>query len=235
MIQGVMFDFSGTLFRIHPVADWFASLGSEADGLTPDQRADCVQRLTVTGALPGGPPPVTAPPGWRERDMDAPRHRAAYTAQTRAALLPAFGPERSDALAAVLYENHLSPEAWQPYPDAERVLKELRRRGIPVAVVSNIGWDLRPVFVAHGLHALVDAYVLSFELEIQKPDPRIFRAACALLGTAPGETLMVGDDLPADGGATALGCAFHQVRPLPVDQRPDGLTGALALVAASRQ
>ena len=44
--------------------------------------------------------------------------------------------------------------------------------------MSNIGWDLRPVFRAHGLDAFVDAYVLSYEHGIQKPDGRLFRAAC---------------------------------------------------------
>ncbi|MEZ0090503.1 HAD family hydrolase [Streptacidiphilus sp. EB129] len=233
MIKGVMFDFSGTLFRIESVEEWFATLGSALDALTPAEHAECARRLTEYGALPGGPPPLAAPPGWYERDVDAARHRAAYTAQTRAALLPALGPERTEAWATELYQRHMSPTAWQPYPDAEAVLKELRRNAVPVAVVSNIGWDLRPVFVKHGLDAYVDAYVLSFELEIQKPDPRIFRTACELLGHAPAEVLMVGDDLPADGGAVALGCAFHQVDPVPVDQRPDGLTAALRRVLES--
>jgi HAD superfamily hydrolase (TIGR01493 family) len=134
-----------------------------------------------------------------------------------------------DALAAELYERHRSPDAWRPYPDAEAVLKELRRRGVRVAVVSNIGWDLRPVFVRHGLDGYVDAYVLSYELEVQKPDPRIFRTACELLGLPPEQVLMVGDDVPCDGGATALGCSFLQVEPLPVDLRPEALLRCLDL------
>ncbi|MHA6762873.1 HAD family hydrolase [Streptacidiphilus sp. PAMC 29251] len=235
MIKAVMFDFSGTLFHIESVAEWFDALALDlALDLSEDQRAACVRRLTDSGALPGGPPPLHAPAGWGERDLSAEHHRTAYTAQTRAALLPSFGPDRSDALAAELYERHKAAGAWRsPYPDAEPVLKELRRRGIPVAVVSNIGWDLRPIFVHSGLDPYVDAYVLSYELEIQKPDPRIFQAACALLGSTPEETLMVGDDLPADGGATALGCAFHQVQSLPVAERPTGLLPVLDLVSAA--
>jgi HAD superfamily hydrolase (TIGR01509 family) len=225
MIKGVMFDFSGTLFHIESVQEWFDTLPLD---LPEAERAACVQRLTVAGALPGGPQPLHAPEGWGERDISAEHHRRAYTAQTRAALLPTVGPERVDALAAELYERHRTAGAWRhPYPDAEPVLKELRRRGVPVAVVSNIGWDLRPIFVHSGLDAYVDHYLLSYELEIQKPDPRIFRTACDLLGLPPTEVLMVGDDLPADGGAVALGCAFHLVRPLPVAERPDGLLPVL--------
>ncbi|MEY9967765.1 HAD superfamily hydrolase (TIGR01493 family) [Streptacidiphilus sp. MAP12-16] len=232
MISGVMFDFSGTLFRIESVEEWFLTLGSDGglDGLDQAERTACVEQLTLAGAQPGGPQPQLAPAGWDQRDVDAPRHRAAYTAQTRAALLPTVGPDRADTLATALYERHMNPDAWQPYPDAEQVLKELRRRRAPVAVVSNIGWDLRPVFVRHGLDAYVDTYVLSFELQVQKPDPRIFRFACDQLGLTPAEVLMVGDDLRADGGARALGCAFRQVQPLPVAERPDQLIPALDLL-----
>ena len=64
------------------------------------------------------------------------------------------------------------------------VLGALRERGLGIGVVSNIGWDLRPVFRAHGLDALVDAYALCYEHGVQKPDARLFRAACDALGTA---------------------------------------------------
>jgi HAD superfamily hydrolase (TIGR01509 family) len=232
MIRAVMFDFSGTLFHIESVGEWFDALGLD---LPEAERDACVRRLTDTGALPGGPAPLHDPEGWSERDVSAERHRTAYTAQTRAALLPTVGPDRVDALAAELYENHKAPGAWRsPYADAEPVLKELRRRGVPVAVVSNIGWDLRPIFVHFGLDPYVDAYVLSYELEIQKPDPRIFQAACDLLGCVPEEALMVGDHIPADGGATALGCAFLHVLALPVADRPDGLLPVLDLVGPAR-
>ena len=228
MIKGVMFDFSGTLFHIESVAEWFDTLRLE---LPEAERAACVERLTTAGALPGGAPPLQAPDGWGARDVSAEHHRAAYTAQTRTALLPTVGPDRVDALAAELYERHQTPGAWRaPYADAEPVLKELRRRGIPVAVVSNIGWDPRPIFVHAGLDQYVDAYVLSFRLKVQKPDPRIFLAACDLLGRPPAEVLMVGDDLPCDGGATALGCAFLKVEPLPVALRRDALLPVLDLL-----
>lgn len=132
----------------------------------------------------------------------------------------------------VLYDRHMSPAAWRPYPDAAEVLAELRARGVPVAVVSNIGWDLRPVFAAHGLAELVDAFVLSYEFGRQKPDPAIFLAACEALGVAPQDTLMVGDDREADGGAAALGCPVHFVdhlltayhRRAARGARPAGLT-----------
>jgi putative hydrolase of the HAD superfamily len=125
----------------------------------------------------------------------------------------------------------MSPAAWAPYPDAAEVLRTLRERGVPVGVVSNIGWDLRPVFREHGLDPYVDVYVLSYEHGIQKPDPRLFATACEALGADSHRTLMVGDDRRADGGAAALGCGVHFVDHLPVAERPDGLRPVLDLVA----
>ncbi|MER6319637.1 HAD family hydrolase [Streptomyces sp. NPDC001581] len=229
MIKGVMFDFSGTLLRIESTGEWLAAaLAATGVSLAEGEFDETVRRLTEYGALPGGPSPRQVPAHletlWHERDMSAEQHRAAYGGLARAAGLPA--PE----LLAALYDRHMSPAAWRPYPDTGPTLRELRRRGLPVAVVSNIGWDLRPVFRAHGLDELVDTYVLSFELGVQKPDPEIFRVACGRLGPAPADVLMVGDDRHADGGARALGCPVHFVDHLPADQRPAGLEPVLGLL-----
>jgi HAD superfamily hydrolase (TIGR01549 family) len=109
-------------------------------------------------------------------------------------------------------------------------LTELRDRGIPVAVVSNIGWDIRPLFAYREIP--VDAFVLSCEHGVQKPDPRIFEIALRALGREAGQTLMVGDDPQTDGAAADSGVAFHQVENLPVDQRPDAIAEVLSLSAA---
>ncbi|MER6205899.1 HAD-IA family hydrolase [Streptomyces sp. NPDC001642] len=114
-------------------------------------------------------------------------------------------------LADALHGRSQVSEAWLPYPDTGEILRSLRGRGIPVAVVSNIGWDIRPVFRDHRVDALMDAYVLSFECGVKKPDPRIFQTACDRLGVAPDDALMVGDEPVADIGAAGLGCRVHLV------------------------
>ncbi|MFF1690346.1 MULTISPECIES: HAD family hydrolase [unclassified Streptomyces] len=229
MIKGVMFDFSGTLFHIESVPHWLEAVVSEAGlDMSEDELAACAGRLAEAGALPGGPPPRALPTHldtlWRERDLSAERHRAAYTALAREASLP------SVELADALYDRHRTPAAWRPYPDTEATLRALRERGVPVAVVSNIGWDLRPVFRDHGVHGLVDAYALSFEHGVQKPDPELFQVACDKLGLPPGEVLMVGDDRVADVGAAALGCQVHMVDHEPVECRPNALRAVLEVV-----
>ncbi|POX37680.1 hydrolase [Streptomyces sp. Ru73] len=227
--KGVLFDFSGTLLRIEPVTAWLRG-ALDATGVTmTDAEFDRTARdLDRAGALPGGSVPERLPDGlaelWRIRDRTADHHRELYTALARQVPLPA------EELYDTLYERHKAPAAWIPYPDAAEVLGTLRERGVATGVVSNIGWDLRPVLRAHGLDPLIGSYVLSFEHGIQKPDPRIFELACRELGLPPQDVLMVGDDRSADGGAQALGCGYFPVDHLPPADRPSGLRPLLDLV-----
>ncbi|WSQ13865.1 HAD-IA family hydrolase [Streptomyces sp. NBC_01231] len=229
-MAAVLFDFSGTLFRIESGESWLRAVLTQAELALPEpELLRAAQDLESVGALPGGafairPVPDELAPLWENRDKSAELHRAAYTGLARQVPLP------DPALHDALYDRHMTPAAWAPYPDAAEVLRTLRERGIGVGVVSNIGWDLRPVFREHGLDPYIDTYVLSYEHGIQKPDPRLFATACAALDADPRDVLMVGDDRRADGGATALGCGVHFVDHLPVTQRPDGLRPVLGLV-----
>ncbi|MER5470934.1 HAD-IA family hydrolase [Streptomyces sp. NPDC002685] len=228
-IKGVLFDFSGTLFRIESAESWLRAVLAETGHELPEaELARKARELESAGALAGGAPPALPVPArlaalWEVRDRSAEQHRAAYTGLSRTVSLP--DPGLHDAL----YDRHMTPAAWRPYPDAAEVLGALRGRGLAVGVVSNIGWDLRPAFREHGLDPYVGTYALSYEHGIQKPDPRLFAIACAALGIAPEDTLMVGDDRRADGGAAALGCAVHFVDHLPAADRPDGLRPVLDL------
>ncbi|MFG2632582.1 HAD family hydrolase [Streptomyces sp. NPDC048362] len=228
-MAAVLFDFSGTLFRVESTESWLRAVLKETGVPLPEPRlAEAARALDAAGALPGGAEPVEVPEelaaAWAVRDESAELHRAAYTALSRRVPLP------DPALHDALYERHMTPAAWTPYPDAAKVLRTLGERGIGVGVVSNIGWDPRPVFREHGLDTYVDAYVLSYEHGVQKPDPRLFTVACEALGADPRQTLMVGDNRAADGGAAALGCGVHFVDHLPVDRRPDALLPVLDLV-----
>ncbi|QIP87772.1 HAD family hydrolase [Streptomyces sp. Tu 2975] len=228
-IRTVLFDFSGTLFRIESARSWLRAVLHDHGASLPGDELDLYsRRLEAAGALPGGAHPERIPGHltelWAARDTDGHRHRAAYTGLAREVPLP------DEALYDALYDRHMAPGAWSPYPDAAEVLRGLRERDIGVGVVSNIGWDPRPVFRTHGLAELVDTYTLSFEHGVTKPDVRLFRTACEGLGRDPREVLMVGDDRRADGGAADLGCAVHFVDHLPVDDRPAGLLPVLGLV-----
>lgn len=225
-VRAVLFDFAGTLLVPEPREQWVAAVCPE---LAPEQVARLAEALDRAGR-PGGPEPVHLPDDlardYARRDDSPELHRWVYEA------LLATVPGDDRGLARRLYERTTAPAGWVAYPDAERVLTDLRRRGLPVAVVSNVGFDLRAVFVGAGLAGLVDAFVLSCELGVMKPAAEPFRAACAALGVAPEDALMVGDNPAADGGAVHLGMRVLLLpySPAGVDH---GLDAVLRLVDGS--
>jgi HAD superfamily hydrolase (TIGR01509 family) len=224
-VEAVLFDFHGTLAQVEDPVTWViaaaAACGRELDRGRATVLAD---RLVMAGRA-GGPVPNRVPPQlaehWADRDLYAHSHRAAYTGLASSVATDVEG------LADALYERLLGPDGWLPYPDTEPTLRTLHDAGIKVAVVSNIGFDIRPHFAAWGLEPLIDAYALSFEVGRIKPDPAIFLRACGMLGADPERTLMVGDT-PADAGAVKAGCAAL-VLPAAEPGRPNGLSATLAL------
>ena len=85
------------------------------------------------------------------------------------------------AFAEALYALDLEPIAHPLFEDVPETLQRLKTLGLKVAIVSDIHFDLRPEFALLGIDGLVDAYNLSFEHGVQKPDPHIFRLALEYL------------------------------------------------------
>lgn len=212
--RAVLFDFAGTLAMPEKRAEWLAACGvGDGDGLG--------ERLEAVGRP--GPTPAVVPEAlvavYAARDHDTASHRAAYTGL--------FTTLVDAATATALYERTLVAAGWRAYADAVEVLRALRERGVATALVSNVGFDLRPVLDGLGLLSWLDAVVLSYEVGAIKPEPGIFAAALdALGGVAPGDALMVGDHA-ADGGAVALG-----IRSLLLPYSTPGGTHGLAAVLA---
>lgn len=219
-IEAALFDYSGTLFRLEADETWAEDLVA-ADGRPFDaaESAEILHRMTV----PSGEVVRFDERGryaWERRDLDPLLHREAYLQVLGRS---GVGPEQ----AARLYGRMVDPDSWTPYPDTGLVLKSLHAQGIPVAVVSNIPFDVRPAFAAHGWDRYVAVYALSFEVGAVKPDPLLFEWTLERLGVAASAALMVGDSVENDGAATRVGCRFAWVDPLPTDRRPVGLVSAL--------
>jgi HAD superfamily hydrolase (TIGR01493 family) len=203
--RAVLFDFTGTLFHIESAqAAVVGALGSEFVSFAPAlQRWSAINGSGTPRDLPAELADV-----WSHRDLSRRAHRAAYSGLAMHAGLTA---DQAD----LVYARGVQPVAWQPFPDTVEVLQRLRAVKVRTALLSNIGWDPRPVLQAYGVDDLLDVLVLSDERGVQKPDPAIFRLACTELGVAPTDALMVGDNLDTDGAATAIGCAFSLVPPSP--------------------
>jgi HAD superfamily hydrolase (TIGR01509 family) len=224
-VDGVLFDFHGTLAQVEDAVAWVLAAAAACGVRLERPRATALADRLATAGRAGGPPPHRVPPHladvWADRDLDEHCHRAAYTG------LAATVGAGVEGLADALYDRLLSPEGWAPYADTAATLKALRAAGVPVAVVSNIGFDIRPHLAAWGLADLVDAYALSYEVGRCKPDPAIFLRACGMIGVDPERALMVGDT-PADAGAVRAGCAAL-VLPAGDVGAVNGLAASLAL------
>ncbi len=219
-IEGVLFDWGDTLFAPPDAARVIADLARERGmAVTADRARAIWDELWSLGKAPAELA--------KGRDLSAEAHRTVWTSlfQTADHHVPGIG--------RALYERVMDPSAWLPYPDTAPTLRALRDRGVKVAIVSNVPRDLSDVFAAHGLAAYVDAFVHSFQVGAEKPDPRIFLAACERIGTAPTATLMVGDHAVADGGATVAGLRFHLLPPHE-GHGERGLVKVVDLVDASR-
>jgi putative hydrolase of the HAD superfamily len=104
--------------------------------------------------------------------------------------------------------------AWDPHtftdPDVAPLLRELRRRGIKVGVLSNTMWPRAAherIFGRDGVLELIDGAVYTSEIPWVKPHPEAFRAAMRAVGvTDPGSCVFVGDR-PYDDvyGAKSMG------------------------------
>jgi HAD superfamily hydrolase (TIGR01509 family) len=226
-IRAVLFDFSGTLFRLEQDETWLAELTDhEGTPLDVEAQTELMRRMTapVGQVVELDPEHVHA---WTHRDRDPDLHRKVYLE----VLKKSGVPQAEQAVA--LYERLIDPSQWTPYPDTEAALKAVSERGLKVGVLSNIAFDIRPAFTARGWDAYVDEFVLSFEVGAVKPELEIFRRAVQALGVPATETLMVGDSEEADGGARALGCEFALVDPLPTAERPDALLTALSAAGVS--
>ena len=87
------------------------------------------------------------------------------------------------------------------------LLRDLRGAGVRTGLLTNgPSWMQRRKVELLGLEAELDAIGISEELGASKPDPAAFTATLELMGSAPDDTVMVGDHLDWDvRGALAAG------------------------------
>lgn len=95
-------------------------------------------------------------------------------------------------------------------PGAAELVRALKARGYPVALVADgPAGSFHNIYHQHHLYHCFDAFAISGEVGVSKPDARMFHHALQQLGIAPadyGRVIMVGNYLERDiKGANALG------------------------------
>jgi putative hydrolase of the HAD superfamily len=125
------------------------------------------------------------------------------------------------------------------YDEVAPVLRDLRNRGIALAICSNWDWDLHEAIESAGLTGAVDIVVSSAWVGARKEHPRIYAHTLDLLGVAPEDALFVGDTWTCDvDGPRAAGMRAVYLRRSHLgpdhtapgaDDRPDDVHHALDL------
>jgi FMN phosphatase YigB (HAD superfamily) len=193
--RAVLFDWRGTLVDDPPDEFWVRAALARTGRDTAVEQVDAwCAALRKAAELP------EVVNGESTCDCSFEQHRAWSLAWFRTAGL-------DEELAGALYALDLEAASHPFYPDVPFVLRSLHERGCRVAVVSNIHIDLRPEFAAAGLDEYVDAFVLSFEHNMQKPDRRMFELALDAIAVGAEDAIMVGDQVSLDGGAISAGIA----------------------------
>ena len=109
-----------------------------------------------------------------------------------------------DAVATAYRRGYMS--ARRAVDGAAELLAALRPYTRIAIVSNNLLDEQRDKLAFCGLAPLVDQLVVSDEVGVSKPDPRIFDIALARLGVGPGQSVMVGDSWENDvRGAAAAG------------------------------
>jgi 2-haloalkanoic acid dehalogenase type II len=85
------------------------------------------------------------------------------------------------------------------YPDAEKVLPQLREKGLKGGLVtSGLRSDIERMLHKVGLQGFFDVVVAVDTLRKMKPDPEVFNYALEQLGTVSSEAVFVGDEMETD-------------------------------------
>lgn len=151
-------------------------------------------------------------------------HALAWRAMIEAQLVGGgvSAPESAE-LGAWLWDEQPRKNLWRrPIPGMIELVRELKRAGMPIAIISNSEGYLAELVEELGWSRDFDAVVDSGRLGIDKPDARIFSHACRELGIVTHELLHVGDawevDVQGALGAGASAIWFdtrHRARALP--------------------
>lgn len=127
-------------------------------------------------------------------------------------LLAPYEPGASAAEADRLAQQHYGhyQQRRRPVAGARALLEALKPTCKIGIVTNNRTAEQQEKLHFLGLSELVDALITSEDVGVLKPDPRIYQVALARLRARPAETVLVGDNWPADVvGALAVG-----IRPL---------------------
>jgi FMN phosphatase YigB (HAD superfamily) len=197
MVRAVLLDAHGTLLRLRAPA--------------PALRSRLAERLGVEITLEQAERAIAAEIAYYRAHLAEARDDAGVAAlrgRCAEVLHEALAADNvplavdADGMTAIL----LASLIFEPFPEVPAVLRELRRAGLRLVVVSNWDASLPDTLASLGLLEALDGVVTSAACGAAKPDPAIFTEGLQLAGVAPEEAIHLGDRADEDvAGAFAAG------------------------------
>jgi putative hydrolase of the HAD superfamily len=129
-----------------------------------------------------------------------------YWRRYHSVMLGRIGVEPARDVLDRILASQFGTDAWQPYPDVEPMLEEVRADGVRIGVVSDWGSNLRGLLAGLELDRYLDFVLPSGAVGVAKPNPDFYRLALDAVAVPAAAALMVGDSYRADvRGAWAAG------------------------------
>lgn len=130
------------------------------------------------------------------------------------------GDEFIDLLAPVWMGQY--EKSYELAHGARELLEYLGRKGVRMGIVSNNSPKIRDQLARLGLIGYFEAIIISEEIDLFKPDPRILLHACDQLGVKPKEAMYVGDHpfdvvCASEASVKAVWIPINEFMKLPTD------------------
>ncbi|AHH97766.1 hypothetical protein KALB_4404 [Kutzneria albida DSM 43870] len=184
-MDAVVFDFGGVLTTplSQSTGQWLA-----ADQVDPDRFAQVMRRWLGREAEPGNPIHLL-----ETGELPAERFEQLFAAEL---VTTSGGPVSAPGLLGRLFAG-MSPD-----PDMVDLLRALRAAGLRVALLSNSWGNEYPLEL---LRELCELLVISEQVGLRKPDPRIYRHLLTQLDLPADRCVFVDDFVGNVLGAQAVG------------------------------
>jgi putative hydrolase of the HAD superfamily len=98
-----------------------------------------------------------------------------------------------DEAPEILYKTFSNPANYALYDDVMSTLDAMRDRGLKLGIISNFESWLRNMLEHLGIIDRFEVIAISGDLQLEKPDPRIFKWAMQEAGVDAPASLHVGD------------------------------------------
>jgi len=200
MIKAVFFDFYNTLATHDPPRE-------QTYVNICDELGIRVETKELFRSLPA------ADMYWRDEntrkhmDQMSPEEKVEFYTEYAHRILTGAGAKVSrDIALQVLAKLQKYNWTYKIYDDSLPTLKDLRKRGFTIGLISNVVQDMDSLYSELGLKSYLDFKITSAEVGYDKPHPEIFQAALRKSKVKAQEAIHVGDQYELDiVGAQSVG------------------------------